>query len=63
MYNMAIRKWINDIEKDVDQLKQDYEIFEKNTSEVMRQELKKDISEIRKKVTIVNTKISDLIWW
>ena len=62
MYNMTIRKWINEVEKNVEELKNDYEILEKQESESMRHEVKNDIKKIRTNLNIIITKVNDLIW-
>lgn len=60
MYNMTIRKWIEKVEIEVETLKKDYETFEETETEEMRQEVLKDIKEIRTDIGIVNKKIKDL---
>ncbi len=60
MYNMTIRKWIEKVEMEVETLKKDYETFEETETEEMRQEVLKDIKEIRTDKGIVNQKIKDL---
>ncbi len=60
MYNMTIRKWIEKVEIGVETLKKDYETFEETETEEMRQEVLKDIKEIRTDIGIVNQKIKDL---
>jgi len=62
MYNMTIRKLINEAEKNLEALKNDYERLEDNESENTRRECFLDIKLLRTNLNTMVQKIKDLIW-
>lgn len=62
MYNMTIRKLINDVEKNLEALKNDYERLENIEKENIRRECLSDIKLLRTNLNTMVQKIKDLIW-
>lgn len=60
MYNMTIRKWIQELEMALETLKNDYETFEEVETEESRHEVIRDIRDIRTNLNVVSTKVKDL---
>lgn len=60
MYNMTIRKWIQELEMALETLKNDYETFEEVETEESRHEVIRDIRDIRANLNVVSTKVKDL---